>query len=375
MRGYAFLLIFCAHYLLPYQLAYRGTLKYSFYSALSSLEVFSVPGFFVLSGYLIGGILYDTRNRDGFFRIFYGRRVLRIFPVYYVTLLSVWVFFKVHGVTPTYRFWMHYFFIQNLLPGYTLFKDGPVAMLHLWTLAVEEQFYLLWPLVVWLFPEKKKLVRIGIGLFLTSFVMRAAAPLFMKHAESYTYFTPTCVGPVLLGVLLSLARGEEMYKTLEQIAKWVTLCGVGAAVALGAWKGYDWSYSTWGEEAVVPLTCITGVALILAIQQQHSLLERVFSSRWVCWIGRHSYSAFVVHYLFAPFFFHVVSVRLSMHMRPHFAVLMAALAAFCLTMLLAVFSGLCVEGPAMKLRRNLQYGAERLLKPEIPEKLVPEIAN
>ena len=155
IRGYGFLLVFCAHYFLPLQLANRGSVNYRLLSSLSSIVVFALPAFFVLSGFLIGGILYDTRNREGYFGVFYSRRILRVFPVYYLALLAIYIFYKMHGIVPNYRFWVHFFYIQNLLPGYTLSKNGPVGMLHFWSLAVEEQFYMLWPLAVWLFPKRR----------------------------------------------------------------------------------------------------------------------------------------------------------------------------------------------------------------------------
>ena len=73
---------------------------------------------------------------------------MRVFPVYYLALLSIFIFYEMHGIVPSYRFWVHTLYIQNLVPGYTLSKNGPVGMLHFWSLAVEEQFYLLWPFVV-----------------------------------------------------------------------------------------------------------------------------------------------------------------------------------------------------------------------------------
>jgi peptidoglycan/LPS O-acetylase OafA/YrhL len=359
IRGYGFLLIFCAHYFLPSQLADRGTARYSLLTSLSSLAIFALPGFFVVSGFLIGGILYHTRNREGFFRVFYGRRILRIFPVYYVTLLAIYIFYERHGIVANYRFWVPFLYIQNLLPGYASFKNGPVGMLHFWSLAVEEQFYILWPIAVWLFPEKKKLVKIVIGLLVCSSLLRAVAPLVTDVADRYVYFTPTCVGPILLGVILALLHGEKVYQRFEWTGKWIVLGGASAVMVLSGWKGREWASSFWGEEIIAPLTSILGFALVVAIQEKNSLLQRLFSVRWACWLGGLSYSAYVFHLVFAPFFFHVVSVRLCIYMRPHFAAITSGVAAFCLTIMLSMLSSICIEGPAMSLKRKLRYGAER----------------
>jgi peptidoglycan/LPS O-acetylase OafA/YrhL len=71
--------------------------------------MFAVPAFFVLSGYLIGAILYETRNKEGYFKAFYYRRILRVFPVYYLTLLAVACFYALGGFSfiADYHFWIH----------------------------------------------------------------------------------------------------------------------------------------------------------------------------------------------------------------------------------------------------------------------------
>src|SRR6202142_1428131 len=164
IRGYGFLLVFCGHYFGASSLAHPDTARLKLLTALSSLGLFAVPAFFVLSGDLIGGILYDTRNREGFFRVFYTRRILRVFPVYYLTLLVIAGFYAIRGISTNYLFWTHFLYIQNLFPGYSHRHGGPVSLIRFWSLAVEEQFYLLWPLVVWIFPDRRKLIGVATTL-------------------------------------------------------------------------------------------------------------------------------------------------------------------------------------------------------------------
>src|ERR1700742_2364936 len=100
--------------------------------------------FFVLSGFLITGILLRTRPDPGqggtALRIFYSRRFLRIFPVYYATIFLT-ALINVHPMRQTF-FW-HLSYLSNVYEAF--FRDASTPISHFWSLAVEEQFYLIWP--------------------------------------------------------------------------------------------------------------------------------------------------------------------------------------------------------------------------------------
>jgi len=107
--------------------------------------------FFVLSGFLITGILLDARDAPDYYRSFFVRRVLRIFPLYYATLIVLFVLLPALGLLPAsfkrdpmveLSLWAYF---SN---WYGAFHQGPDAVSHFWSLAVEEQFYLLWPFVI-----------------------------------------------------------------------------------------------------------------------------------------------------------------------------------------------------------------------------------
>src|ERR1700733_12732240 len=213
IRGYGFIAVFLAHYFSPEQFASSG--RIFFYPALveSAIGTFAVPGFFVLSGYLIGGILYDSRHREGFFKVFYSRRILRVFPLYYLTLLAITLLDLHRGVRLDYHFWSHYFYVQNLLPGYATVLGSPTNQpIHFWSLAVEEQFYFIWPLVVWLFPARRKLLRITCILIASSFILRMASPWLHLSFEKVYLSTPTRVDAILLGVVLAIVRHDKIYE-------------------------------------------------------------------------------------------------------------------------------------------------------------------
>lgn len=113
-----------------------------------SLGWIGVNLFFVLSGFLITRILVQTRGREDYFKRFYIRRSLRIFPIYYLSFLAILTLAVLRGWKISD--WPYYlFYLQNWLLGISAFSPVfPSEFAHTWSLANEEQFYLLWPLVV-----------------------------------------------------------------------------------------------------------------------------------------------------------------------------------------------------------------------------------
>ncbi len=357
IRGYGFLLVFCGHYFVPAQLAHPGTTRIKLLTSLSSLGLFAVPAFFVLSGYLIGGILYDTRDREGYFRVFYSRRILRVFPVFYLTLLAIACFYMIRGIVPSRVFWFHFLYIQNLLPSYTGWNSAPVAMIHFWSLAVEEQFYLLWPLVVWLFPGRRKLISIASALIVFCFALRFLAPLVSITPRQILYFTPTRVDAILLGVVLALIHPNAVFDRIKPFAKWIVLSAGATVMLLANWKGAAWLRTYQGVEVLVPLVNVTAVAIVIAVMEENSVLNRLCSQRWVCWLGSLSYSLYVFHLTFYHFFMDSLAPRLCKYMGYPYAFLISGTLAFALTLLLSILCYRFVEAPIMNLKRHMKYGS------------------
>src|SRR5258708_14308594 len=179
--------------------------------------------FFVLSGFLITGILYDSRAEPGYFRTFYMRRVLRIFPLYYGVLAVV--FFGV-SLIPALRgseiaglrehqawAWLYginvYLSIQG---GWVLSYID-----HFWSLAVEEHFYFVWPLRVCLLGARPRLLmRKALGLSAVSLAARGTASLSGTSTVATTVLTPFQLDALCLGgffaVWLRQPRGELAVK-------------------------------------------------------------------------------------------------------------------------------------------------------------------
>jgi peptidoglycan/LPS O-acetylase OafA/YrhL len=356
IRGYGFLAVFLLHYFGPeYFVQYRST-PYRVLAALECISYFAVPVFFVLSGFLIGGILYNTRNREGFFRVFYGRRIIRIFPVYYLALLGVACVLRVVKFPLTFQFWSHFLFIQNLFPHFSSYST-PLVLTQYWTLATEEQFYLAWPLVVWFLPKRRRLFAAAGFLVLVSFAIRFEASHIFSNWAQIRYLSFTRGDAILLGVMLGFVYKEPSFRWVKAHARWFALAGITAMAIWTFCMDRAWPQSFRGEQCAIPLVNFTAVALVVDVMEEKSWLGRVCSRSWIGWLGRMSYSLYIVHFIYAKWFRHVAVGYFVNYMPRIPAVLLSGVLAFCLTLALAMLSYYLIEMPCQKLRKRLNYGA------------------
>lgn len=360
VRGYAFLLVFFAHCC---NAAGDIPQRWWWYPVRLIEEVawVAVPVFFVLSGYLIGGILLDTREREGYFRIFYSRRILRVFPLYYLTLMGVGSFSALKGYSLSFLFWSHLLYIQNLYPGsVSILASVPWRVIsHLWSMGVEEQFYMLWPLVVWLCPHRRILLRVTLTLIACSFALRFAAPWLRLAPIFMARWTPTVVDAIFMGAVLAIIRREKIYRWLESSAPYAALGGVGAIALISKLTGYSVLHTPLRAAFMISIWNITAAAVVVAVMRKDSFLCRVCSMKGICWLGARSYGLYLFHLTYLACFLGLFIPRAARFMPLKCAQLLAAACVFGITVLLA---GLCyrfIEEPAMNLKKRLKYGPVR----------------
>lgn len=167
--------------------------------------------FFVLSGFLITRILLHAKGERHYFQTFYIRRILRIAPLYYLFLL-VWFYvlpILLHTPVVPFRDQVPSFlYLQNIYTTFSIPQAGP---LHFWSLAIEEHFYLAWPLVVFFMPKSKLGTIIGCcigGVLVVNFVM-------ISNGYDTHDFTLTRIDQILLGALLCTWERSETLKSLK----------------------------------------------------------------------------------------------------------------------------------------------------------------
>ncbi len=173
LRGLAILLVLLHHFANVY--APSAWTRNAWHRVVGSGWC-GVDLFFVLSGFLITGILHDARRGPGYFRNFYMRRVLRIFPLYYGVLAALFLAYPLlagshqrFAALAEHQPWL-WLYAQN----FKVILSGdwvPCGMNHFWSLAVEEQFYLFWPFVVFA-CRRRTLLHVSVALVVLALAVR-----------------------------------------------------------------------------------------------------------------------------------------------------------------------------------------------------------
>ena len=263
--------------------------------------------FFVLSGFLITGILYDAKAPAGqYLRSFYGRRVLRIFPVYYMFLLLL--MFALPLVDSDGRdaagavrenFVWYATYIVNFQP---IFHSGISTEFlfagHLWSLAVEEQFYLVWPLVV-LVCSRRTLMGVCLLAIVCALGIRVGFQVADAGAGLSYELMPARMDTLAVGALVALAWRSP--RDLALLARWMPRAVLVAAVSLAVLCGirrdlappFDAWILTIGLSSFAIL--FGGMLLMVISAAPGGAIHALFSQRPLRALGRYSYALYLIH--------------------------------------------------------------------------------
>jgi peptidoglycan/LPS O-acetylase OafA/YrhL len=303
---------------------------------------YGVALFFVLSGYLITGILLRCRaaveggqSLLATLRQFYVRRGLRILPIVYLVLVAGWLL----GDSEIRELiWWHLGYVSNFLfavQGY------PAKTAHFWSLAIEEQFYLVWPLFIILCPRRAMAGCIG-GLIVASAVFRVIPPA-VTFPEM---LTPTVSDALCFGALLTLSEGD---RSLARIIDWAgPFAAVFAAASIIGLTPHD----VIGTSAIYFCRGLAFAWVIgLAVRGNAPPLNKMLGSPLLAYIGKISYGIYVYHpfvdalYAYAVERWHVG----SMHWAPRFGFVTLA------SIVLAAISWRFFEAPINALKQYFPY--------------------
>lgn len=265
--------------------------------------------FFVLSGFLITGILLDTRSRERYFSTFYARRTLRIFPLYYLVLFVAFVvlpkFPAVYSVLagevdlpPAERVsvaqWPYWLYVSNIAIAQRGWMHGLLEIS--WSLSIEEQFYLIWPLVVWLSPPRLVAVLCAVIL--------VAEPTARIYARAIDYpslwlfvLTWYRLDGLAIGALLAVAHRRGLFPLLDRWVSTVIIVCVGGLIVCAIQGGHTWWWNRWMQQYGYSLIAVAaGAMLVAAINRPAgSLWPRLLSAGWLRAFGKYSYALYLIH--------------------------------------------------------------------------------
>ena len=307
--------------------------------------------FFVISGFLISSILFTELTEDRFsFATFYGRRIRRIFPALAVCFTAVLAYGFV-SLMPSElaQLGKHVFFGAGFLSNIALWSEsgyfGSAAtlkpLLHLWSLGIEEQFYILWPALLWIaFRFKANVGRLLGVLFLASFAINAA--LSVTDISDDFYLPISRFWELLAGA--GLAWRRQIFLT-PNVRSWISIAGLAALLTSALLFTPDIRFPGW--PALLP---VAGAVAIILAGPRASVNQTVFSNRAVVFVGLISYPLYIWHW---PLISYAYVIRLGKVPTPLMATALVA-ASF----LLAWATYRFIECP-------IRFGAHRHVRTQI----------
>jgi peptidoglycan/LPS O-acetylase OafA/YrhL len=284
----------------PFFNGISGVISRTFVAGWTGVDLF-----FVLSGFLITRILLESRESDHYFRNFYARRVLRIMPLYYGYLAAVFLLgsflprFHINGAGSRSLLLYYYNF-------YAALSGGPLPFVHqFWSLSVEEHFYLLWPLIVKLLPNRT-LLRICMFGAALALVLRIAVISSGAWFQVAYLTTPCRIDGLLGGAAVAIVSTDpEIWQRLSRYA--VSAMVGGGALAIGIGIGgrhfsdlMDFRYvqGTPTDSSVVLTLGISAISLCFAaaifLVVDGSFPQFLAGPRLRS-VGKYSYAIYVFH--------------------------------------------------------------------------------
>lgn len=270
----------------------------------------SIDMFFILSGFLLGGILLKNKNSPNFFKTFYMRRIFRIVPLYLLLLMAVFVICILgigKGTSWWFNndipFWIYFTFLQNIVMG---IKDvmGNSWLSPTWSLGVEEQFYLLISFLIYLSPKRLLIVILLIGII--------GAPVFRYHAPTvYALSTfPYCRFDALFGgILIALLYQEAAFQIFfkKHLYKFflftLLLLGITFMISIGKWHMELFLVNSW-------FSIIYGLVLLLVLFDPKNIFSKLARIPFFINLGLYSFSIYLFHEIILGLFFLTIPKKL-----------------------------------------------------------------
>jgi peptidoglycan/LPS O-acetylase OafA/YrhL len=260
--------------------------------------------FFVLSGFLITGVLLDAKGAPRYFRTFYVRRALRVLPLYYATLIALlWIVplavpsLAVMAAALRMRQWWYWLHGTNILGAMHVRWSAPFYTAHFWSLAIEEQFYAMWPVIV-LVCGRRRLLQVCAWGCVAALVLRGGLALGGAGEKWIYQLTPARMDTLLVGAALAVwARDPDGLSRFVRPAKAVFAASLVVYLSLMvadlSWRPAYLAYHTLGYSA-----CAVAYGALLVLVTAGPLRPQA-EARVLRLFGRYGYGIYIIN----PFVF------------------------------------------------------------------------
>lgn len=306
--------------------------------------------FFVLSGLLITGILLDSKGRPRYFRNFYSRRILRIVPVYFTVVGVMWLFYSGYS---------HFFLLSlGFLANFAGYFQAPVphAGSVFWSLAIEEHFYLLWPLVVLLLNRRQLFVFTASIVVLVPVLRGLGAAVGMDIEAAIYQYSWFRFDGLALGALLALWLRSPLCTVRRTLL--LALCLLAASLLVtvaGAPFGLLQTKSVMAAALrYTQVQLVFAAAIIASLAKQGSRVTAPLRSQGARWSADLSYCIYLIHLGVGHLYESSLSrldIPVEIWAGPSGAVLLRAAAIVAGSFALAALSKRFLEDPFLRLKR------------------------
>ena len=364
LRGLAIGMVLVHHYfLITVQVTPATPLAYLL--AVGRLFWSGVDLFFVLSGFLIGGILLDARNSSNYFRVFYTRRFFRIVPIYVICLVVAFALSRIGSLDAAHRIawmnrdslpWIPYlFFLHNFWMAYST-SLGAFGLGVTWSLAVEEQFYLTLPWLVRMLSPQRLMATIAVGIPLAPVLRFILHGLWPAQIYSWIVLMPCRADALLFGVLGAVAVRNSACRTwlsrnrrFSSALLFILLLGM--AVLTG--RASDYRHLPMLTAGFTWMAVFYASLLLYALMYRESWIARCMRWSWLGWLGTIAYGVYLFHeFILGAFFSFFWSRPPQLTSFPEILVTLLALA---VTLLLCRLSWIYFEKPLVQLGHRSHY--------------------
>jgi peptidoglycan/LPS O-acetylase OafA/YrhL len=316
LRGVAILLVLLIHFYQKSFIIDAYPVAANILGRVVGAGGYGVELFFVLSGFLITGILLDTRHEPGFFKNFYMRRVLRIFPLYYGALAIVLLvlphliqFDQGAENIRKHQIWMWTYLTNWPAAGWIWDNSALFLLGHFWSLSVEEHFYFVWPSLVAVLSRRTLCVLCG-GLVCLGLLSRSVSALMGAGAPIlFQWTTLQKVDGLAIGALIAIVlRDASLALYLpKKRARERNLLVFGMLFLAYLWLPRKWHLAVFDIAAETIIVCFFGLLLLHVLSiNRVQLMYRLLTSKLIVAFGTYSYGIYVIHGILRPMFSRVI---------------------------------------------------------------------